>query len=145
MFVILFTGGVVVVSQKALRQTPPRSRHPQEQTPPRPDHPPDQIYHPLPPGFPGGVFARGDLPRWGCVCLGEVCLPGGGGVCPGWCASEHAMGQTLPLWAEFLTHACENITFLQLLLWTVKNQLHGNKWGCSHLNNFGSFMGLNGL
>ena len=32
-------------------------------------------------------------------------LPGGGGC--------------LPLWTEFLTHACENITFLQLRLRTV--------------------------
>ena len=37
--------------------------------------------------------------------------------------SQHAMGQTPPPFtrAEFLTHACENITFLQLLLGIVPN------------------------
>ena len=30
-----------------------------------------------------------------------------------------------PLWTEFLTHVCENITFLQLRLWTVKIE-HNN-------------------
>ena len=41
-----------------------------------------------------------------------------GGVCPG-----------RPPWTEFLTHACENITFPQLLLRTVKISLmfHGNR------------------
>ena len=31
----------------------------------------------------------------------------------------HAPTMYTPLWTEFLTHACENITFPQLLLWTV--------------------------
>ena len=53
------------------------------------------------------VLGRGYLPG-GCVCL-EVCLPGS--VCLG--------VYTSPLWTEFLTHTCENITFQQLLLRTV--------------------------
>ena len=36
-----------------------------------------------------------------------------GGVCLG--------GVHLPPWTEFLTHTCENITFPQLRLWTVKS------------------------
>ena len=86
----------------------------------------------------GGCLPRGCLPggclpedvcqgvfAWGVSAQGGVCP---GGVCPGWmsaqggvCISQHAMGQTSPLpWTEFLTHACENITFPQLLLRTVK-------------------------
>ena len=49
---------------------------------------------------PGGVCPGGCLPG-GCVCLGG-CLPGG-------CTPP-------PLWTEFLTHACENITFPKLRL-----------------------------
>ena len=45
----------------------------------------------------------------GCLPMKGVCLQGGGG------GSVHH-----PLWTEFLTHACENITFPQLLLRTVK-------------------------
>ena len=59
----------------------------------------------------------GCQPR-GCVCLGGGCVfPGGvylGGVYRG-CT------HTPPLWTEFLTHACENITFSQLLLQAVIN------------------------
>ena len=36
----------------------------------------------------------------------------GGGVCPGECLAR--------VWTEFLTHACQNITFPQLRLRTVK-------------------------
>ena len=43
----------------------------------------------------GRVSARGCLA--GDVCLGGGCLPRG--------------GVHLPPWTEFLTHACENITF----------------------------------
>ena len=55
----------------------------------------------------GGVCSGGYLPRG---CLTRVylprCLPGG---CLPW------GGVHLPLpWTEFLTQACENITFLQL-------------------------------
>ena len=62
----------------------------------------------------GGLSARGEGDcKWG-VCL-EGCLPGGGSVCSG--------GYTPlpPLWTEFLTHACENITFPQLRLRAVIN------------------------
>ena len=61
----------------------------------------------------------------GCV-PGGGCLPGGrvsaqGGVCWGLSAQEGVY--TFPPWTEFLTHACEkNITFQQLLLWTVKKK-----------------------
>ena len=65
-----------------------------------------------------GVSAqgRGCLPRGVSAQRGVVCrgyLPKGS-VCPGGCVSQHAMGQTPPLWTEFLTHACENITLPQL-------------------------------
>ena len=52
------------------------------------------------------------------VCLPRVCLPGGGhaqgGVCLGAVSAQVHPGihtTPLPLWTEFLTHACENITF----------------------------------
>ena len=48
---------------------------------------------------------QGDLPR------GDL---QGGAVCPG------GGMYTSPLWTEFLTQACENITFPQLRLRTVK-------------------------
>ena len=65
-----------------------------------------------------------------CACPG-VCLPGGvsgqsGGVWLGGMSaqegvSQHAIGQTTPRGQNFLTHACENITFPQLFLRTVIN------------------------
>ena len=84
-----------------------------------------------------GVSAHGDLPR-GCVSRaggvdlgyvsracgsrGDMCVPGDVLGCPGVYPSmqwgRHPPPR--PLWTEFLTHACENITFPQLLLWTVK-------------------------
>ena len=64
-------------------------------------------------GLPRAVSARG-------------CLPGGQGVCLGvstWgrglSVPVHA-GIHSPLWTEFLTYACENITFQELRLRTVK-------------------------
>ena len=62
LFVILFTGGVVVVvvSQKALRQTPPGADTPRDQTPPG-SRPPPGSRHPLPreqtppPGADSGI------------------------------------------------------------------------------------------
>ena len=62
----------------------------------------------------------------GGVCLGRECLPRGvsaqGGVCWG-CTPPGPRGRhPLPMWTEFLTHACENITFPQLLLRTVKSE-----------------------
>ena len=68
--------------------------------------------------LPRGCLTRGCLPR-GCllwsVCPGGVC-PGGvypGGVYPGGCIT--ACNGADPLWTEFLTLTCENITFPQLL------------------------------
>ena len=57
----------------------------------------------------------GRLGGGGGVCLGAVC-PGRGCVCV-------SGGYTPSLWTEFLTHACENITFLQLLLWMVISKI----------------------
>ena len=65
----------------------------------------------------GGCLPKG-VPAWGgCLgggaCLGG-CLPGGGVL------SRGGRVYTSPhLWTEFLTHACVNITFPQLLLRTV--------------------------
>ena len=80
---------------------------------------------------PGGVCLRQGVWIWGCLFRGSVC-PGGcvqgmwvrEGMCVEGCpggVSQHAMGQTAPPpWTEFLTRACENIIFPQLLLWAVK-------------------------
>ena len=54
----------------------------------------------------GGV-CPGRVSAWGGCLLGGGCLPDG-------CTPP------FPLWTKFLTHACENITFLQLRLRTVK-------------------------
>ena len=71
----------------------------------------------LPGGDCLGMSAWGCLPRVG-VCAGGACLPGG--VCPGGGgASQHALRQTPSPRTEFLTHACKNISFPQLRLWTV--------------------------
>ena len=71
----------------------------------------------------GGRLPRGSLPRR-CVCLGGHCLPGGGHCLPGLSAwgsgyPSIPLGRLHPLWTEFLTHACENMTFPQLLLRAV--------------------------
>ena len=63
--------------------------------------------------LPGGVSAQGwGVSAWGlCVsqhALGRGCLPRGCVCIP---APVHA---GIPHWTEFLTHACENITFPQL-------------------------------
>ena len=56
------------------------------------------------PGLGGSAWSRG-VSAWS----GGRCLPG-----PGGCISQHALRQTPPVWTEFLTHACENITLAQL-------------------------------
>ena len=81
----------------------------------------------------GGVCSGGCAWSGGCLLQGGMVsapgggLPGlGGGVClvpgrylpgPGG-VSQHALRQTPspspPVWTEFLTHACENITLAQL-------------------------------
>ena len=62
-------------------------------------------------GHGGECLPGGGLPR-GCVYLpGGVCP--GGSVCPG---AVHL----LPLFVDRQTDTCKNITFLQLLLRTVK-------------------------
>ena len=58
--------------------------------------------------------------REGCVPR-VACMPGGmraSGACVA-CTPP-------PLWTEFLTHACENITFPQLLLRAVMNNYTGH-------------------
>ena len=66
----------------------------------------------------GGCLPREGVSAWRGVCLGVVlsggCLPGG--VCLG--GVHHP--PPAPIWTEFLTHTCENITFSQLLLRTAK-------------------------
>ena len=55
-------------------------------------------------------------------CLPGGCLPEGsawGMSARGWGVSGQGVN-TFPLWTELLTHTCENITFPQLRLWTVK-------------------------
>ena len=54
------------------------------------------------------MSAQGDVCPGVCVCPEGVCLVGPGGV-----SVRH------PPWTEFVTHACENITFPQLHLRTV--------------------------
>ena len=49
----------------------------------------------------------------GCVCVPGVCVYLRG---MSFWGVMHALGAP---WTEFLIHACENITFLQLLLWVV--------------------------
>ena len=66
--------------------------------------------------LPGGFYLVGVYPGWGGGVWPGRCLPRG--CLSGWCVSQHALGQT-PLWTEFLTRACENITFSQLLWRTV--------------------------
>ena len=71
--------------------------------------------------YPGGLFAQGGCLA-GEVCPGGVYSKGGGGcVCLEGCLPPGVY--TTLLWTEFLTHVCENIVFLQLLLWTVKMAL----------------------
>ena len=55
-------------------------------------------------------------------CILPVCLPRGGlpSERRGLPAPWHC-GKADPLWTELLTHACENITFLQLHLRAVTN------------------------
>ena len=79
------------------------------------------------------MYAQGDMHAWvcaqgacvsrgACVPRGHVCP--GGHVCLGACMPHMA-----PLWTEFLRHACENITFPQLLLWAVINSSHDFRGG----------------
>ena len=71
--------------------------------------------------LPRGVSAQG-ISVWGDVCPGSSVQGGvfhpalGDGVS----APVHAGIHTLPLWTEFLTHACENITFPQLCFGRLK-------------------------
>ena len=46
----------------------------------------------------------------GGVCPGGLCLPMGG-VCLRGCVSQHAMGQTPPMWTEWLTDRCKKHYF----------------------------------
>ena len=56
----------------------------------------------------GVVRARG-----GCMLRGRHVHPGG--MCD---LARHA-GIHTPLWTDFLTHACENITFPQVVMRTI--------------------------
>ena len=65
--------------------------------------------------YPGDIYPGGGCP-WRCLprgCLPHTPCPVHTGIhtpCPVYA------GIDTPLWTEFLTHACKNITFLQLLL-----------------------------
>ena len=66
---------------------------------------------------------RGGVCLGGCLSEEGVCLRGmsaWGGVSAWWVHTPWTRRQMFPLWTEFLTHACENITFPWLLLRTVK-------------------------
>ena len=72
------------------------------------------------PGLGGGVCSQGVCLVWeGCVCSRGLCLVWGGvcsqgGVCSWGCIPACTEADTSPLWTEFLTHDCENITLAQL-------------------------------
>ena len=64
----------------------------------------------------GGVSAPGGVCSQGCLVLGGGawswgCVPGPGGCIT---ACTEVDPHPPPLWTEFLTHACENITLAQL-------------------------------
>ena len=61
----------------------------------------------------GLLWGGEGVAAWGCL-FERGCLPEGG-LHPTWTQRQIP----LPLWKEFLTHACENVTFLHLLLWAV--------------------------
>ena len=78
----------------------------------------------------GGVSARGCLPAGGLSARGVSACWGGVSACwGGVSAGEYLPARVVsgkgvsgsPLWTELLTHACENITFPQLRLRTIKN------------------------
>ena len=81
------------------------------------------------------VWLRGCLPRglstWGCL-PGGVYPPGPIGRHPPGPRGRHPLrpsGRHPPtLWTEFLAHACENITFPQLLLRTVNILCKSKRW-----------------
>ena len=106
-------------------------------------------------GVPGGVCPEeGCLPGgicpggMSCGCLTKACLPRGclpkEDICPGGCLPGGVYTDTpqtkkqTPLdpkadnpspWTNFLTHACENTTFPQLLLQTVQiSEKHISLW-----------------
>ena len=72
---------------------------------------------------PGGVSGPG-----GGVCSGGRCLVGGGsglggsGPGRGCVVSQHALRQTPPLWTEWMTDRCENMTLATTSLRPVINQ-----------------------
>ena len=112
-----------------------------------------------------GVSAQGGVCRDGVylVCLGEASAQGvsvRGGVClvcmgvstrrgclprgclPWGCLPILSRGCLVdtPLWTEFLTHACGNITFPQLRLRTVMNVVYGKNCLChKYATNFNHF------
>ena len=73
----------------------------------------------LVPGGRGVSGPRGSGPGGsgpgGCLVLGGY-LPGPGGA---WSGNHHPP----PLWTEFLTHACENITLAETLFRPVKTYM----------------------
>ena len=71
----------------------------------------------------------------GCVPAWGGCLPRRGSVSQHvGSVSQHVMRQTSPPppWTDFLTYACENITFPQLLLRAVIIDFYPKLMGCPH-------------
>ena len=68
--------------------------------------------------LPGGCLPRGRVCVLGGVCPGGVCLSGGGV-----CLPARGVSARHPPGTEFLTHACENITFPQLRLRTATRKI----------------------
>ena len=62
-----------------------------------------------------GVFAQGGICPGEASARGRGVCPGGAGYLPkGGCIPVCTEVDTIPLWTEFLTHSCENITLPQL-------------------------------
>ena len=81
-------------------------------------------------GVSAGMCVQGVRVSRGCVCSG-LCPRGCvRGVCPGDCVPApgpeahipRPRSRHPPLWTERMTHACEIVTFPQLLLRVVKSQ-----------------------
>ena len=83
----------------------------------------------LPGGVCLGVSAQGVSAQGG-VCLGVSAqgVSAQGGVCAGGCLPR-GVSTPPPLLTEFLTQACENITFPQLLLRTVMKKISEHQLG----------------
>ena len=112
-------GGVHPLGRHPPRQTPP-GRHPLGRHPQADDHCSGRCT---------SYWNAFSSTRMHSIGMRTVCCSGhlGRGCLPAWGVSARvgcllsARNSHPPPWTEFLTHACENITFPQLLLRTVMN------------------------